>query len=62
MREIEIKVRLRDKKGCWLRWRLRVLFSARSSVGLPGEAGGDGTVTVRERDTTEQRRVRVGEL
>jgi len=39
-----------------------VLFSARSSVGLPGEAGGDGTVTVRERDTTEQRRVRVGEL
>lgn len=39
-----------------------MLFSARSSVGLPGEAGGDGTVTVRERDTTEQRRVKVEDV
>ena len=39
-----------------------MLFSARSSVGLPGEAGGDGTVTVRERDTTEQKRVNIRDI
>jgi len=38
------------------------VWSGGSSGGWRGEAGGDGTVTVRERDTTEQRRVRVGEL